>query len=234
MTLGQLTSDDLRVIKEGLDAEDRVIVNGLMRARPGSEGHAGGAGATPAPRRAAGAPQQPSSGRQPMRISHFFIDRPIFASVVSIVFVILGGVSLLAAADRAISGDRAADHHRDRASIPAPAPKSSPRLWWRRSSSRSTASKTCFICRRTRPRDGTVHDLGDLRYRHQPRYRAGAGAEPCLDRPAAPAGGRAQYRRHGRQEFARPDDGRASVFAGQIARHAVHFQLRHTSRSTTR
>lgn len=28
-----------------------------------------------------------------MRISHFFIDRPIFASVVSIIFVILGGVS---------------------------------------------------------------------------------------------------------------------------------------------
>jgi multidrug efflux pump subunit AcrB len=29
-----------------------------------------------------------------MRISHFFIDRPIFASVVSIVFIILGLVSL--------------------------------------------------------------------------------------------------------------------------------------------
>src|SRR3989304_2798730 len=28
-----------------------------------------------------------------MRISHFFIDRPIFAAVVSIVFVILGAVS---------------------------------------------------------------------------------------------------------------------------------------------
>src|SRR6202048_2658141 len=28
-----------------------------------------------------------------MRISHFFIDRPIFAAVVSIVFVILGGVT---------------------------------------------------------------------------------------------------------------------------------------------
>src|ERR1700722_13425948 len=28
-----------------------------------------------------------------MKISHFFIDRPIFAAVVSIVFVILGGVS---------------------------------------------------------------------------------------------------------------------------------------------
>ena len=28
-----------------------------------------------------------------MRISHFFIDRPIFAAVISIVFVIIGGVS---------------------------------------------------------------------------------------------------------------------------------------------
>ena len=30
-----------------------------------------------------------------MRISHFFIDRPIFAGVLSIVFVILGGVAFL-------------------------------------------------------------------------------------------------------------------------------------------
>ncbi|NJO54347.1 MAG: multidrug efflux RND transporter permease subunit, partial [Bacteroidales bacterium] len=30
-----------------------------------------------------------------MRLSHFFIDRPIFASVVSIVFIILGGVAFL-------------------------------------------------------------------------------------------------------------------------------------------
>src|ERR1700716_2357710 len=30
-----------------------------------------------------------------MRLSHFFIDRPIFASVVSIVFVILGAVSFI-------------------------------------------------------------------------------------------------------------------------------------------
>ena len=28
-----------------------------------------------------------------MRISHFFIDRPIFASVIAIVIIILGGVS---------------------------------------------------------------------------------------------------------------------------------------------
>ena len=30
-----------------------------------------------------------------MRISHFFIDRPIFAAVVSIVFVILGGACVV-------------------------------------------------------------------------------------------------------------------------------------------
>ncbi len=34
--LGQL-NDGFRVIKSGLAAEDKVIVNGLMRARPGSQ-----------------------------------------------------------------------------------------------------------------------------------------------------------------------------------------------------
>jgi RND family efflux transporter MFP subunit len=36
VTLGDLV-DDLRVIKSGLEADDRVIVNGLMRARPGGK-----------------------------------------------------------------------------------------------------------------------------------------------------------------------------------------------------
>ena len=36
VTLGQLVAD-LRVIKEGISADDRVIVNGLMRARPGQK-----------------------------------------------------------------------------------------------------------------------------------------------------------------------------------------------------
>ena len=50
-------------------------------------------GAAPAPARPA-ADAEIAAG-QPMRISHFFIDRPIFASVVSIVFVILGGVAFV-------------------------------------------------------------------------------------------------------------------------------------------
>jgi RND family efflux transporter MFP subunit len=62
VTLGQATSDNLRIIKEGLDLDDRVIVSGLMRARPGQkvtpqlQGVPGPQGAPPA---AASPPQQP-------------------------------------------------------------------------------------------------------------------------------------------------------------------------------
>jgi RND family efflux transporter MFP subunit len=37
ITLGQSTPDKLRIIKTGLGPNDRVIVNGLMRARPGQK-----------------------------------------------------------------------------------------------------------------------------------------------------------------------------------------------------
>ena len=37
VTLGQLAPGDLRAIKDGLKADDRVIVNGIMRARPGQK-----------------------------------------------------------------------------------------------------------------------------------------------------------------------------------------------------
>ncbi len=46
VTLGQL-SDNLRVIKEGLGPNERVIVNGLMRARPGQKVTPQEQGATP-------------------------------------------------------------------------------------------------------------------------------------------------------------------------------------------
>lgn len=48
VTLGQLTEDNLRVIKDGLDANDRVVVNGLMRVRPGQAVTPQEQGATPA------------------------------------------------------------------------------------------------------------------------------------------------------------------------------------------
>jgi len=59
VTLGQITKDNLRVIKSGVSVDDRIIVNGLMRARPGQkvtpqeEGKPGAAppqGASPPPK----------------------------------------------------------------------------------------------------------------------------------------------------------------------------------------
>jgi RND family efflux transporter MFP subunit len=37
VTLGELADDNLRVIKDGIAAGDRVVVNGLMRVRPGQK-----------------------------------------------------------------------------------------------------------------------------------------------------------------------------------------------------
>jgi multidrug efflux pump subunit AcrA (membrane-fusion protein) len=37
VTLGPLIDNNLRVIKDGLKADDRVVVNGLMRVRPGQK-----------------------------------------------------------------------------------------------------------------------------------------------------------------------------------------------------
>jgi len=56
VTLGQMTADGLRVIKDGLAPDDRVIVNGLLRARPGQKVTPQEQGAAPAP--AGGLPQK--------------------------------------------------------------------------------------------------------------------------------------------------------------------------------
>ena len=47
VTLGQ-TIDGLRVIKDGLSSTDRVVINGLMRVRPGLKVKPEDAGASPA------------------------------------------------------------------------------------------------------------------------------------------------------------------------------------------
>jgi RND family efflux transporter MFP subunit len=47
VTLGELVENSLRVIKDGLNRNDRVVVNGLMRARPGQKVTPQEQGATP-------------------------------------------------------------------------------------------------------------------------------------------------------------------------------------------
>jgi RND family efflux transporter MFP subunit len=48
VTLGHLSDDNLRIVKDGIKASDRVIVNGLMRVRPGQKVTPQEQGAAPA------------------------------------------------------------------------------------------------------------------------------------------------------------------------------------------
>jgi RND family efflux transporter MFP subunit len=58
VTPGQVTADGLLVIKDGIGPDDRIIVNGLMRARPGQKVTPQEKGAAPAAP-AGGPPQKP-------------------------------------------------------------------------------------------------------------------------------------------------------------------------------
>ena len=73
----------LRVIEHGLNADDRVIVGGLLRAIPGQK--VDPAGAIAPMRRAE---------RSRTMISKFFIERPVLANVLAILMVVIGPVSL--------------------------------------------------------------------------------------------------------------------------------------------
>ena len=60
VTPGQLTSDNLRVIKDGIGPDDRIVVSGLMQARPGTKVRPEQQGAKPAGPASAGGPPQKS------------------------------------------------------------------------------------------------------------------------------------------------------------------------------
>src|SRR5215813_7954937 len=60
VTRGQLRSDNLRVIKEGIGPDDRIVTSGLMQAKPGAKVRPEQQGAKSAgPASAGGPPQQP-------------------------------------------------------------------------------------------------------------------------------------------------------------------------------
>ncbi len=83
-------------------------------------------------------------------MSRFFVDRPIFATVLSIVIIVIGLVALARCPSRSIPRSPRR-RCRCRPSIPAPAPASWPTPSPRRSSRRSTASRTCSTCSRRAP-----------------------------------------------------------------------------------
>ena len=168
-----------------------------------------------------------------MNLSHFFIDRPIFATVLSVFIILIGGVGLFHAAGRAISRHRAADDRHQRelsrrlgarwSAIPSSTPLEQ--------EINGVENMLYMTVAGDRRRQSAAHR--HLRARHRPRYRAGAGAEPRRDRAAEAARRGAAARRHGQQELARPADGDPSQLAGRLARPALHLELRDARRSRT-
>ncbi len=76
-----------------------------------------------------------------MSISHYCIDRPIFASVISIIITLAGAVAM-AKLPVAQYPDITPPQITVSATYPAPMPRWWPITWQRRSSNRSTAPTT--------------------------------------------------------------------------------------------
>ena len=160
-----------------------------------------------------------------MRISHFFIDRPIFASVVSIIFVILGGVAFL---------------RLPVAQYPEIAPPTINVSGQYPGASADVVAATVVtpIEQQINGVENMIYmssnSTGDGRFTISVTFELGTNLDiaqvqvqnrVAIAQPRLPA----DVRNIGvtvEQELARPDDGRASLFARQIARHAVHLELR--------
>ena len=158
-------------------------------------------------------------------MTHSFIDRPIFATVLSVFVTLIGLGALVHPADLAISGDRAADgaDHDDL----------SRRL--RRDGVAHGRDAARAADQRRREHDlhdepvdrrRQAHRHRDVPDRDRPQRRADADAEPRAGRAAAAARRRAAARRAGAEIDAQHPARGASLFARHLARHALHLELR--------
>ena len=198
--------------------------SGLQRVRAGARVHS---------RPASRSQTHERRGSAAVNLSRLSIDRPsdlrdgLASSSCS-----SASRRLSAAAGRAVSGDRAAHAWWSSATYPGAA-QTSPTPSPRRSSRRSTASRTCSTCPRSRPATATCRspspssvgtDIDKAQVLVQNRV---AVAEPRL-----PDEVHAQ-RHHRAQALARPAAGRAPDLAGQHLRPGLHLQLRACSTCAT-
>ena len=160
-----------------------------------------------------------------MKFSSFFITRPIFAVVLSLLIVVGGALALFQLPISEYPERRAADGRGARG-LPGRQPEGhrrNRRLAARAADERRRGHALHVLAGDVRRRADADHHL---RARHRPRQRAGAGAEPRRPDAAAPAAGRAAHRRHHREGLARLHHGRAPGLAGRALRHALPVELR--------
>ena len=208
---------------QGPGAGDRIVVDGVIRVRPGNV-------VKPVPVAApanAKAPRcgRPAGGRRQAVISKFFIDRPVFASVLSIVIVLAGLVAM-----RALPISQYPQIVPPEVVVSATYPGRH-----RREHRRHRRRPARAADQRRRAHDLHAVDLdrlghdephGHLRDRHQSRPERHQRQQSRAARPAAAAGGSRPPGAGRAEALDRDPAGADHVLAGRALRHDLHQQLR--------
>ncbi len=185
----------MRVVDGEIGPDDRVVVDGLLRARPGLkvDPEVRGSGRRPSPRRhrpprCHPAPEADRASESRSMFSKFFIERPIFANVIAIVTMLVGGVTLFGLPIEQYPADHAADRpgHHELPRRQRPGPLRHRRLPDRAGGQRRRGDALHVLDLLERR---LVHADGHLRGRHRPRQGPGPGPEPRGDRAAEAAAG---------------------------------------------
>ena len=97
VTLGDRVGPDY-IVTDGVKADERIIIEGLQKVRPGMIVN---------PTEQAGQFRDAAREKGTLGMARFFIHRPVFAIVISLIILIAGGLSIFSLPSRAISADLA-------------------------------------------------------------------------------------------------------------------------------
>ena len=160
-----------------------------------------------------------------MNFSKFFIDRPIFAGVLSLLIFLAGLIAMRGLADQRVPRG-CASLRRGARHLPGRQPQGDCRNGGDAAGGSDQRRRGHAL--HGQPGDHRRADDADrhLQARHRPRQGAAAGAEPRRASRSAPARGGAAARRDDGEVIARPDHGRAPDLAERALRHDVLAQLR--------
>ncbi len=164
-----------------------------------------------------------------MNLSKFFIDRPIFAGVLSLL-IFLGGLIAVRALPISEYPEVVPPSVVVRAQYPGANPKVIAETVATPLEEAINGVEGMLYMSSQATTDGLMTLTVTFKPRHRSRQGAAAGAEPRRAGRAAPARRSAPARHHDREELARPDDGRAPGVAQRPLRHELPAQLRGAER----